>query len=140
MKKISFKKIKIDEFIKKHDFINYCEAIVFPDGDISYACPSHQMAILNYLNLSMEDAMNIMPMCASPIHWLVDKSGCIAVWTNGYIKPNGEELYYKEEIENGIFLTREEKVKRYEYICSKEQIKSLDKLIENKLVLDSDFR
>lgn len=140
MKKIVFEKVKIDDFIENHSFINYCEAIIFPDGDISYACPSHQNAILNFLNMSVEEAMDIIPMCASPIHWLVDKSGCIAVWTNGYIKPTGEELYYRDEIEKGLFLTRDEKAARYNYTCSPKQKESLNKLLKKGLVLKNSLR
>lgn len=140
MKKIVFEKVKIDDFIENHSFINYCEAIIFPDGDVSYACPSHQNAILNFLNLSIKEAMDIIPICASPIHWLVDKSGCIAVWTNGYMEPNGEELYYRDEIEKGIILTREEKAARYTYSCSIEQKESLLKLLEKGFVSKNSLR
>lgn len=29
------------EFIKQHNYINYCEAVVFENGDVDYVLPSH---------------------------------------------------------------------------------------------------
>ena len=131
-----FGKTNIDDFIKTHNHINYCEAIIYPDGDITYAVPSHQMALLNIMSLPIEDAGHLIPLEASPVHWLIDQSRCISVWTAGYMKPTGEELFYPGEERT----TRKERLERYEYICTEKQLQSLRKLVENKLVRDCSIR
>ena len=61
----------------------------------------------------MEDIYNKMDIFDSPIDWLVQYTGCIAVYTNGYLKPN---------------------------IVTSEQQKVLYALIKNNLVSDYNFR
>lgn len=105
-------KTDIKTFIENHHHINYCEAIIYKDGEIDYARPSH---IENLLRITGEDREVIyekMPMTASPIRWLVDYTKCLSVWTQGYARP--------KEI-------------------TKEQERTLNELIENNLVKDTVF-
>jgi len=37
----------VTDFIKQHDHIRYCEAIIHPDGSIQYAIPSHQSILMH---------------------------------------------------------------------------------------------
>lgn len=138
--KMEFKKVKIDDFIKKHTHINYCEAIIYPDGDITYAAPSHQQALISITGKSMDNLFEIMAVSAAPTEWLIDYTGCICVWFQGFKMPDGSELFYREEEVNGIYLSRTDKIKRYKYTCSKEQISSLSKLIESNLILNNNLR
>lgn len=138
--KMIFKKINIEDFIKEHKHICYCEAIIYPDGDITYAVPSHQQALIKITGKTMEELWNIAPLTASPNEWLIDYTKCIAVWYNGFKMPDGSELYYREEESAGILLTPEEKRNRYGYKISKEQLHSLNRLTEEKIILSNNLR
>lgn len=55
---ITFNIINIDTFIKNHNHYNYCDAIILPNGDITYACPGHIYALLNIANISQKEYIN----------------------------------------------------------------------------------
>lgn len=78
---------EIEQFIKEHTHINYCECIILPDGKITYAVPSHVMRLIEYTGLSPTVIYSLMPNDAIPIKWLVEFTKCIAIYTNGYIAP-----------------------------------------------------
>lgn len=137
--KMIFKKINIEDFIKEHKHICYCEAIIYPDGDITYAVPSHQQALIKITGKTIDGLWDIIPQTASPNKWLIDYTKCIAVWYNGFKMPDGSELYYKEEELTGVFLTSKEKRNRYNYKVSKEQLHSLNRLIEEKIIIGNDL-
>lgn len=80
-----FKKITCDEFIKNHNHINYCEAIIYVDGDITWAVPSHVNALSKIIGLSQEELNSKIPITESPIHWLIEKTGCISIWYDSWI-------------------------------------------------------
>lgn len=84
---MKFKKVNIDDFIKNHTYINYCEAILYPDGDITYAAPSHLNALIRITDRTADDIYDEMPIYDSPIHWLMEYTGCISVWTDGVMFP-----------------------------------------------------
>lgn len=138
--KMEFKKVSIDEFVANHKHINYCEAIIYPDGYITYAVPSHQQSLIKITNLSMDELENLMPMTAGSIEWLTDYTRCIPVWYAGYMLPTGAELFYREEELNHIYMTQKEKRDRYEYKPTKEQLQSLQLLIDKKIIQDCDIR
>lgn len=138
--KMIFKKTNIEDFIKEHTHICYCEAIIYPDGKITYAVPSHQQALMRISGKTMEELWEIMPHSASPNDWLMDYTKCIAVWYDGFKMPDGSELYYREEELSGTFLTPTEKRNRYNYKISKEQLHSLNRLIEEKIIMNNNLR
>jgi hypothetical protein len=100
-------------FIKEHSYVDYCECIIYKDGTIEYACPNHLEVLIRYTGETKEQIYGKMNIFDSPIDWLVQYTGCIAVYTNGYLKPN---------------------------IVTSEQQKVLDALIKNNLVSDYNFR
>lgn len=138
--KMKFKKINIDKFIKEHKHLYYCEAIIYPNGDITYAVPSHQEALISITGKDRSYLMDIMPISAAPTQWLIDYTGCISVWYEGFMMPNGSELFYREEEIKQIYLTPSEKIARYKYKCSDEQLNSLAKLIDNKIICNNQLR
>lgn len=81
------KKIDIDTFIKEHNHINYCEAIIFESGEIGYVNPSHIETLLREVNSDRDKAYSLIPLDESPIEWLLDYTVAIAVWYNGYMLP-----------------------------------------------------
>lgn len=138
--KMEFKKVAIDEFVSNHKHINYCEAVIYPDGCITYAVPSHQQALIKIANLSMEELDELMPMTAGSIEWLTDYTMCIPVWFEGYMIPTGSELYYRDEELNCAFLTKKEKTERYYYKPTEEQLNSLQKLIDKRIIKNHNIR
>lgn len=76
-----------DTFIKKHHHINYCEVIINREGLICYVRPSHTETMIRLMGKTQEEIDKEMPIYETPINWLVDKSGFIAVWYEGYVTP-----------------------------------------------------
>ena len=74
----------------------YLEAILFPDGHLEYAVPSHQEKLIAILvkksnSKSREEACSLCPKeyYYSFLDWLLLETGCVSVWTNFYIgEPN----------------------------------------------------
>ena len=77
----------VKDYIIQHNDIYYCEAIIYPDGTIEDARPSHIEALLKATNEDREIINEKMPIEASPAAWLVDYTGCIAIWYNDALLP-----------------------------------------------------
>lgn len=99
----------IDNFIREHKHIDYCEAIIDRCGNISYATPSHVEVLIGATGMTRDEVYSAMGILDSPIEWLANKTGYICVWTKGYMLPRIKEI-------------------------TEEQVETLLKLIENKLV------
>ena len=99
---------------KKH-YVNYLEVIIFPDGHIEYAVPSHQEKLIaiccEQLRIS-RDKLN--EMCPKEYYfdfmvWLCNISGCISVWNNFIQKSdttpitNAQKRTLKELKDNGLY-------------------------------------
>ena len=98
--------MNVENYINKHTDINYCEAIIHPDGTIEDARPSHIEALILYSNETKDELSEKMPMEASPISWLVDYTGCVSLWYDTCLLPetlNSLQLStIKELIKNKI--------------------------------------
>lgn len=81
-------KKSITKFIRDHSHINYCEAIVHPDGEVEYASPSHTEALIRIYGKPRDILWQEMPIYDSPVVWLIVHTKCIPVWSNGYILPD----------------------------------------------------
>lgn len=79
--------INIEEFIKNHKHTNYFEAIMYSDGTLEYAIPSHTMKLCEIYDdtKSMKEINNMMSVDASPIDWLMYHTKCISVWSNAFM-------------------------------------------------------
>ena len=90
----------IIDFIKSYDKINYCEGILYPDGTIEEAIPSHLIKLCEiYDNTKgMKEIEKEIPIDVLPLDWLLCKCNCVAV-------------YYRTIIINDHYqqLTREQK-------------------------------
>ena len=95
------------EYTKKNPdkFINYCEIIITPTGSIIQCIPSHQETAIKYAMLKEEktrkELSNSIPMWCSPLSFLIDKYGLIAVWYDFYIgsKRHGVNRFQKRTID-----------------------------------------
>lgn len=79
--------LTIDEFLKIHKHIYYCEIIILPNGNVSYAVPSHIERMLKLLNFTITDAIEVIPEDETPIKWLMKETGSIPVWYDGVKVP-----------------------------------------------------
>lgn len=74
-------------FIKEHHYINYCEAVIDKEGMVEYAIPNHLGVLIRATGETVDDIYDKMPLIASPIHWLVEYTGYVSIWSNGCILP-----------------------------------------------------
>lgn len=81
--------MKVEEYIKQHTDINYCEALIFPNGDIIDARPSHIETLIKQIicdfSLSREQLAEMIPNNASPLHWIIDRYNYGCIWYNSAI-------------------------------------------------------
>lgn len=91
---VKIHRLTIYEFMKhvnanKEKYINYCEVIIDPYGNIIEARPSHTETVLAYAmekeNKSRKEILEEMTIECLPLEWCVDKYGLIAVWYCGYM-------------------------------------------------------
>ena len=83
MKRI--KTMNVQEYIKQHKHKNYCEAIIYPDGTIEDAERGHVYKLIDASGLGKDIIDKMMPMFASPIHWMICYTKCISIWYEFYI-------------------------------------------------------
>ena len=78
--------------IKKHakTFINYLEVIIYSNGKVEYACPSHQMKLENILKdkVGIEKFNQLIELPEAYEDYMVflcTKTNCCSVWNDFYI-------------------------------------------------------
>ena len=108
--------MRVEEFIKNHDHVNYCEAVIFPNGEVEYSIPSHMYKLLLLNGLTLEDiydhtdkykeVLKKIPITADPVYWMTEDLQCVLTWYNSVVIPiNYTESQIdtiKELIRNGI--------------------------------------
>ena len=76
--------------IDKHQetFVNYLEVVVWADGTVEYAVPSHQMK-LEFIGAEQRGVSTSAFRSTCPremwfdyMTWLLGQTGCVAVWSN----------------------------------------------------------
>lgn len=98
--------------IDKHcdTFINYLEVIVRHDGTVEYAVPSHTEKLIQVLcELEGLTRQEVIDQCPSEYMfdcntWLCTRTGCVSVWTEGYIATG--ELTTKQKHTLSLFVKR----------------------------------
>ena len=76
----------------KKTFINYFETVIYPDGTVEYAVPSHQEKLIaiycEKFNCTREEMNKQMPTeyYLDVNTWLCNMTGCISVWNDFYYK------------------------------------------------------
>lgn len=107
--KVGNPKKDIDTFIKEHTYINYCETVIDKDGMIEYVKPNHLNTMIRHTGKSADEIYDIMPTDAMALFWLIEYTGDICTWSDGFILPKGSNP-------------------------TEKQMETLKKLIEHKLV------
>lgn len=85
------------------NFINYLEVIIFKDGHIEYAVPSHQMKLSDIYcknhNISFDQLINLIPITESPEEWICYNEGLISVWYEFILRPENISEKQKEALD-----------------------------------------
>ena len=82
----------------KKTFIAYLEVIIDSEGNVMYAVPSHQQAMIRIatekLNVTKERLFEMYDSSwFDTIEWLSGITGCISVWFDNYVgEPNEKQL------------------------------------------------
>ena len=81
----------LTEHLKR--YVNYTEVIIFPDGHIEYAIPSHQEKLISILcNTEHKSRQQVIDETPPEyyfdwLNYLLNKTGCISVWFDFIITP-----------------------------------------------------
>ena len=93
---------KFDIYQHKKHFVDYLEVIIFPDGHIEYAIPSHQEKLINIcmekLHITRQQLFDLCPpeYYADFIIWLCTISECVSVWNDFIQKSDTIKLTSKQ--------------------------------------------
>ena len=90
-------KTNVENFIKNHNHICYCEAVIYPDGDVEYCIPSHQEKLIEISGKSKEELMKEIPNIASIYEWLADKYNIAVLWYDYIVLPRN---YSEQQIKS----------------------------------------
>jgi len=86
---IEFNFMDAETFATTHDRICYCEALIKPNGMVTYAVPSHQQALLRlYMekyNLTEDDVWNELNVEDSPNEIMAEDLNIVQVWYDFYV-------------------------------------------------------
>lgn len=76
--------IDFEEFLKNYKHICYFECIMYPDGTLEEAVPSHMYKMCEiYDNTkSIMEISDEIPIYLSPLTFMLRKTGCCALWYN----------------------------------------------------------
>ena len=94
---------KFDIEKHKQTYIHYLEVVLFPDGHIEYAVPSHQEKLIQIacdkLEVSRETLFSMCPndYFFDVLVWLCNITGCVSIWTNGITKSDKVPLTLEQE-------------------------------------------
>lgn len=94
---------KFDIEKHKQTYIHYLEVVMFPDGHIEYAVPSHQEKLIaiacDKLQVSRETLFSMCPKdyYFDVLVWLCNLTGCVSIWTNGITKSDKIPLTMEQE-------------------------------------------
>ena len=91
-------KLEVEDFIKQHNHIQYCEAILYPDGTISYVKPSHTETLIRATGMTHKEVYEEMPVTTNIMLWLLDKTRCVAIYYDGYVEPPNKKITLAQKI------------------------------------------
>lgn len=94
------------------NFKNYLEVVIEQDGHVLYAVPSHTLFLENYGALMFDITIEkLRELCPQEYYfdymtWLLEKTGCVSVWSCGYMKPSTmstcQSKVLMNFVENGV--------------------------------------
>lgn len=87
----------------KKTYINYLEVVIFPDGHIEYAVPSHQEKLIAICMKELGvSRYELERMCPKEYYfdfqvWLCNMCGCVSVWDRYIVKSDTTPLTKEQE-------------------------------------------
>lgn len=87
----------------KKTYINYLEVVIFPDGHIEYAVPSHQEKLIDVCMKKLGISRFVLERMCPPEYymdfqvWLCNMSGCVSVWDRYIVKSDTTPLTKEQE-------------------------------------------
>lgn len=72
--------MNVKNYIEQNNSYRYCEAIIYPNGDIEDAIPGHIYKLISITDKSKEELNEMMPNNAAPLEWLLGYTKCVAIW------------------------------------------------------------
>lgn len=87
----------------KKTYINYLEVVIFPDGHIEYAVPSHQEKLIDVCINKLGISRFVLERMCPPEYymdfqvWLCNMSGCVSVWDRYIVKSDTTPLTKEQE-------------------------------------------
>ena len=107
--------------IEKHakTFPHYLEVVIFPDGKVEYAVPSHQEKLISIARkkkrMSRQEYLDSVPreFYFDFLNYLLRDTGCISVWNCGY----AAAAMTKEQEETLKLLTTKGLMKNTKLFC-----------------------
>lgn len=125
--------MKVKEYIEQHNYISYCEAIIFPNGEVIDARPSHTEALIKQVmcdySLCRKELAKMIPDNASPLHWMIDKFNYGCIWYDSAIVSVScteailntiQELINADVLRNVIQVYKTDEYRRCEILSKKE--------------------
>ena len=73
----------IDAHKKKDPY--WFEGIVTPSGTVEVSFQSHLKSLVKHYGKSEQEVYKEMPVTASPLLWLMERTGCVPVYEQGYM-------------------------------------------------------
>ena len=62
----------------------YCEIVIYPDGNIELARPSHTETLFRYYrnkyHMTRDEINEEIPFDCSPLHYTIEKENLVSVW------------------------------------------------------------
>lgn len=89
---------KFDIEQHKQHYVHYLEVVMFPDGTVEYAVPSHQEKLIaiccDQLHVSRSELSEMCPedYYFDFVTWLCNMSGCVSIWSGAITKPDNQPL------------------------------------------------
>lgn len=102
------------DYVEGHrkEFVNYFETLLYPNGKIELARPSHVEALYRYCMIrekkSRESLLDSMPVSFAPLEFICEKYGIISIWYYEMITPPKEKI--TEEQHNSLQLLIENNI------------------------------
>lgn len=82
--------MNVIEFIHTHqgDETDECECIIYPDGNVEEPLPSHINKLIEISGRESAWLHEQMSKGMEPLFWLVEFTGCLAVWQTRVVSPS----------------------------------------------------
>lgn len=80
-----------EDIVLDKEYFSYgnTELVLDREGFLYKLKPAHIYTLMSIIGYKTQDeAYEEIPIDANVIHWLIEKSGCIAIWSNMYINPS----------------------------------------------------